>query len=154
MTKHENSCSRPGSPEYHLNGQSLVKKWHVADPKMIFAKIQEVEFLALKCKTTSVPTKSARACAKFRIHLRRLPQQNESWYAYPRWCTIYVGCFSQLLIPRFGSCFTKKTWFWHSENGKNNFRGTKQKSASVAFLAIPSATRVSDMALFWETIPW
>jgi hypothetical protein len=40
-----------------------------------------------------------------------LPQQNESWYAYPRWSTIYVGCFSQLSISRFGSCFTKKPDF-------------------------------------------
>jgi hypothetical protein len=27
------------------------------DPKMIFAKKEEVKFLALKCKTTPVPTK-------------------------------------------------------------------------------------------------
>jgi hypothetical protein len=48
------------------------------DPKMIFAKKQEVKFLALKCKTTPVPAKSVGACAKFRIYLQRLPQQNES----------------------------------------------------------------------------
>jgi hypothetical protein len=44
-------------------------------------------------------------------YLWRLPQQNESWYAYPRWSTIYVGCFPQLSISRFGSCFTKKPDF-------------------------------------------
>jgi hypothetical protein len=45
---------------------------------MIFAKNPEVEFLALKCKTTPVQAKSARACEKFRIHLGRLPQRNKS----------------------------------------------------------------------------
>jgi hypothetical protein len=64
-----------------------------------------------------------------------------------------VGCFLQLLISRFGSCFTKKTQFWYSENGKSTFHSTKRKSASVAFLAIPRATRVSDMASFWQTMP-
>jgi hypothetical protein len=33
---------------------------------MIFAKNQEVYFLALKCKTTSVPPKSVGTCAKFK----------------------------------------------------------------------------------------
>jgi hypothetical protein len=33
---------------------------------MIFAKNQEVYFLALKCKTTPVPAKSAETCAKFK----------------------------------------------------------------------------------------
>jgi hypothetical protein len=41
---------------------------------MIFAKNQEVKFLALKIKNTPVPAKSAGACAKFRIHLGRLPE--------------------------------------------------------------------------------
>jgi hypothetical protein len=43
---------------------------------------------------------------------------------------------------------SQKTQFWYSENGKGTFRGTKRKSASMAFLAIPRATRVSDMASF------
>jgi hypothetical protein len=34
------------------------------DPKMIFAKNQEVNFLALKCKTAPVPAKPVGACAK------------------------------------------------------------------------------------------
>jgi hypothetical protein len=33
---------------------------------MIFAKNQEVYFLALKCKTTPVPAKSAETCTKFK----------------------------------------------------------------------------------------
>jgi hypothetical protein len=89
----------------------LVKKWHVVDPKMIIAKNQEVYFLVLKCKTTPVPTKSAGTCTKFKKYLRRLTQQNESWYAYPRWSTIYVGCFHQLSISHFSSCFTKNPNF-------------------------------------------
>jgi hypothetical protein len=43
---------------------------------------------------------------------------------------------------------SQKIRFQHSENGKNTFHGTKQKSASMAFLAIPRDTRVSDLALF------
>jgi hypothetical protein len=35
-----NSRSRPGCAESRFNGQSLVKKWHVADPKMFFQKIR------------------------------------------------------------------------------------------------------------------
>jgi hypothetical protein len=45
---------------------------------MIVAKTQEVDFLAIKCKTTPVPAKSAGACAKFKIYLQRMPQQNDS----------------------------------------------------------------------------
>jgi hypothetical protein len=40
-----------------------------------------------------------------------LPQRNESSYAYPMWSNIYVWCFSQLLISRFRSRFTKKPYF-------------------------------------------
>jgi hypothetical protein len=108
MTTHENFRSRPGGAESLLNGQSLVKKWRVADPKMIFVKNQELVLLALKCKPTPVPAKSAKDCAKSKIYLRRLPQRNESWYAYLRWYIIYVGCCVQLSILRFGSRFTKK----------------------------------------------
>jgi hypothetical protein len=39
------------------------------DPKMIFAKNPEVYILALKCKTTPVPVKSAGTCAKFKKYL-------------------------------------------------------------------------------------
>jgi hypothetical protein len=111
MTTAENSRSRPGGADSPFFSTCLVKKWYVADPKIIFAKNQEVYFLALKCKTTPVPAKSAGTCIKFKKYLWRLTQQNESWYAYPRWSTIYVGCFFQLLISRFGSCFTKKPDF-------------------------------------------
>jgi hypothetical protein len=107
MTTLENSRSRPDSADSRFFPTCLVKKWHVADPKMIFAKNQEVYFLALMCKTTPVPTKSAGTCTKFKKYIRRLPQQNESWYAYPRWSTIYGGCFPELSISRFGSCFIK-----------------------------------------------
>jgi hypothetical protein len=120
--------------------------------KWFLQKNQEVYFLPLKCKTTPLPAKLAGTCANFRIYLQRLLQQNESWYAYPRWSTINVGCCSHLLILRFGSCFTKKTLFWHSENGKSTFCETKQESTFVAFLEIPRATRVSDMASFRQTM--
>jgi hypothetical protein len=144
ITTHENSRSRPGGVDSRFFPCCLVKKWRITDPKMICAKNQEVNFLALKCKTAPVPTISTGACAKFRIYLQRLWQQNESWY---------VGCFSQLSILRFDSCFIKNL-IRHSENGKSTFHGMKRKSASMAFLAIPRATRVSDMALFRQTMPW
>jgi hypothetical protein len=98
-------CGVSFSPTY------LVKKWRIANPKMIFAKNQEVYFLALKCKTTPVPAKSTEIYVKFKNNLQRLSQWNESWYAYPRWSNIYVWCFSQLLISRFRSRFTKKPYF-------------------------------------------
>jgi hypothetical protein len=78
MTTPENSRSRPDGADSHFFSTSLAKKGHVADPKMIFAKNQEVYFLALKCKTTPVPAKSARTCTKFKKYLQRLLQQNES----------------------------------------------------------------------------
>jgi hypothetical protein len=68
---------------------------------------------------------------------------------------VYYLC--RVLFPAFhllfGSCLTK-TRFWHSVNGKHTFRRTKQKSAFVTFLTIPRATCVSDMASFWQTMPW
>jgi hypothetical protein len=45
---------------------------------MIFVKNQEVYFLALKCKTTPVPAKSAGTCTKFKKYLRRLPQKKRA----------------------------------------------------------------------------
>jgi hypothetical protein len=108
MTAYENSRSRPGGAESLLNGPSLVKKCRVADPKMIFVKNQELVLLALKCKPTPVPAKLAGDCANSKIYLQRLPQRNDSWYAYPRWSIIYVGFCAQLSILRFDSRFTKK----------------------------------------------
>jgi hypothetical protein len=111
ITTHKNSRSRPGGVDSRFFPCCLVKKWHVVDPKIIFSKNQEVNFLALKCKTAPVPAKPARACKFFGIYLQRLWQRNESWYPYPRLSTIYVGYFSQLSISRFDSCFTKNPDF-------------------------------------------
>jgi hypothetical protein len=111
MTTYENSRSRPGGAESRFNGQSLVKKWCVEDPKIIFSENQEVAFLALKCKTTPVPPKSARACAKFKIYLWRLPQWNETLCAYPRWSTIYVECFSSFCFRVSIAALQKKNDF-------------------------------------------
>jgi hypothetical protein len=152
MTTPENSRSRPGGADSCFFPTCLVKKWHVVDPKMTFGKNQEVYFLALKCKTTPVPAKSAETCTKFKKYLRRLPQQNESWYAYPRWSIFMWGVFSSFWF-RVSVAASQKTLFWYSENGKSTFHNTKWKSAFVAFHAIPRATRVSDMASFWQTMP-
>jgi hypothetical protein len=75
---------------------------------MIFTKNQEVYFFALKYKTTPVPAKSAGTCAKFKKHLRMLRNKMRADMCIPMVSTIYVGCFSQLSISRFGSWFTKK----------------------------------------------
>jgi hypothetical protein len=111
MMTHENYRSRPDSAESRFSATYLVKKWRIANPKMIFAKNQDVYFLALKCKFTPFPAKSAETCAKSKNNPQRLPQWNESSYAYPIWSNIYVWCFSQLLISRFRSRFTKKPYF-------------------------------------------
>jgi hypothetical protein len=58
------------------------------------------------------------------------------------------GVFSPAFDFAFRYLLHKKTRFWYSENGKSTFHGMKQKSASVAFLAILRATCVSDMPLF------
>jgi hypothetical protein len=145
MATHKNSRSRPVSAVSRLNGQRLVKIWHVADTKITSAKNQEVEFLAVKCKITPVLVKSAGACANFGIHLRRLPQQNERWYVgvfFPSF-QFHVSVGASQKKPDFGTPKMKK---------KN--RGRKQKLASVAFLAIPRATRMSYMASFWQTMLW
>jgi hypothetical protein len=97
----------PGS-EFRFYGKSLVKKWHVSDPKMIFAKNQELVLLELKGKPMSVSAKSVGACVKSRKQLWRFARWNESWYMYPRWSIIYVGFCAQLSVCRFGSCLTKK----------------------------------------------
>jgi hypothetical protein len=127
MTTRENSRSRPGGAESLLNGQSLVKKMSCSESKNDFCKNQELVLLPVKCKPTSVPPKSAGACAKFKIYLQRFPQQKESWYAYPRWYIIYVGCCTQLSILRFGSCFIKKTGFGTPKIEKTLFVGWNKK---------------------------
>jgi hypothetical protein len=71
MTTHKNSCSWPDGAESRLNSQSFVKKWHVADPNIIFEKNQELVLLPLTCKPSPVPAKSVGACAKFKIYLWR-----------------------------------------------------------------------------------
>jgi hypothetical protein len=78
MTTPENSRSRPGGADSRFFPTCLLKKLHIANPKMIFAKNKEVYFLALKCKTTPVPAKLVGTCTKFKKYLQRLPQQNES----------------------------------------------------------------------------
>jgi hypothetical protein len=126
MMTHENYRSRPGSAESRFSATYLLKKWRIANPKMIFAKNQEVYFLALKCKTTPVLAKLAETCAKFKNNPQRLPQWNESSYAYPMWSNIYVWCFSQLLISRFHSRFTKKPYFSTPKMEKALFIGQNE----------------------------
>jgi hypothetical protein len=61
------------------------------------------------------------------------------------------------VVPNFSEAVlvaaSQKTRFRHSENGKHTFHGTKRKLAFVEFLTIPRVTRMSDMALFRQTMP-
>jgi hypothetical protein len=66
-------------------------------------------------------------------YLWRLPQQNESWYAYPGCLLFMWGVFPSFRY-RVSVAASQKNLFRHSKNGKSTFRGTKRKSASVAFL--------------------
>jgi hypothetical protein len=71
MRTHKNSRSQPDVAESHLNDQSLVKKWRIADSNIIFEQNQKLVLLPLKCKSSPVPVKSVGACAKFKIYLQR-----------------------------------------------------------------------------------
>jgi hypothetical protein len=63
------------------------------DPKIIFAKNQEVHFLVLKCKTTPVAAKSAGICTKVKKYLRRLPQQTRADMRIPGGLLFMWGIF-------------------------------------------------------------
>jgi hypothetical protein len=92
---------------------------------MIFTKNQEVYFFALKYKTTPVPAKSPGTCAKFKKHLRMLRNKMRADMCIPMVSTIYVGCFSQLSISRFGRWFTKNPYFGTLKMEKALFVGRK-----------------------------
>jgi hypothetical protein len=104
----------------------LVKKWCVADPKMIFAKNQEVYFLALKCKTTPVPTKSAGTCAKFKKYLQRLPHKTRADIRIPGCLLFMWGVFPSFWF-RVSVGASQKTLFQNSKNGKRHFSWDKTK---------------------------
>jgi hypothetical protein len=70
--------------------------------------------------------KSAGTCAKFKKHLRRLCNKTRADMCISMVSTIYVGCFSQLLISRFSSCFTKKPYFGTLKMEKALFVGQKE----------------------------
>jgi hypothetical protein len=93
MTMHENSRSRPGGTESRLNGQSLVKKWRVADPNMIFEKKSGACLISAKVQIQPGSSKIGRSLHKIQNIPLKVSQRNESWYMYPRWSIIYVGVF-------------------------------------------------------------
>jgi hypothetical protein len=103
--------------------------------------------LALKCKTTPVLAKSAELAQNSKKYLRRLLQKKRADMHIPGGLLFMWGVFPSFRF-RVLVAASQKTRFRYSENGKSTFRGTKQKSASMAFLAIPRATRMSDMASF------
>jgi hypothetical protein len=147
MTTHENSCSRPGGAESRLNSQSFVNKWRVADPNIIFEKNQKLVLLSLTCKPSPIPAKSVGACAKFKIYLRRWRSKTRADI-----CILDGLLFMWGVLPSFRSrvsvAASQKIRFWHFKNRKSTFHGRKWESVSMAFIAIPVPTRVSDMASF------
>jgi hypothetical protein len=114
---------------------------------MIFAKNQEVYFLELTCKTTQVPAKSAGTCTKFKNTSKGCRNKTRPDMSIPGGLLFMWGVFPSFRF-RVLVAASQKNPIWYFENGKSTFRGTKQKSASVAFLAIPRATRMSDMSSF------
>jgi hypothetical protein len=98
-------CGVSFSP--HLFSEEMT----YCEPKNDFCKKSGGLLFSAKVQNHSVLAKSAETYAKFKNNLRRLPQWNESSYAYSRWSNIYMWCFSQLLFSRFRSRFTKKPYF-------------------------------------------
>jgi hypothetical protein len=126
MTAPKNSRSWPGGAEYPFFPWCLVKKWRVVDPKMIVCKKSGGLLFSAKVQNHPGSTEIGRNLRKIQKYLWRLPQQNESWYVYPRVSTIYVGCFSKLSISCFGSCFTKKPYFGTLKKEKALFMGRNE----------------------------
>jgi hypothetical protein len=91
--------------------------------------------------------KIGRTCTKFKKYLQRLPQKKRADMHIPGGLLFMWGVFPSFRF-RVLVAASQKTRFWYSENGKGTFCGTKRKSASVAFLAIPRAMCMSDIALF------
>jgi hypothetical protein len=61
---------------------------------MIFAKNQEVYFLALKCKTTPVPSKSAATCTKFKKYSEGCRNKTRADMRIPGGLLFMWGVFS------------------------------------------------------------
>jgi hypothetical protein len=151
------SWSWPGGAESRFNGQSLVKKWCVADPKIIFAKNQELVLLALKCKPASVLEKLAGACTKFKRYIRRFARQNKIWYVYPKWSIIYMGCCVQVSIFHFDSSLTKnpitgpQKWKMHFswDETKIGLRGVPHQPKGHACVWYGHARLISRVFVPW-----
>jgi hypothetical protein len=126
MTAHENSRSRPGGAESPFLPCCLVKKWHVADQKMIFTKNQEVYFLALKCKTTPVPAKSAGTCAKFKKYLRRLRNKTRADMCIPECLLFMWGVFPSFRYRISVAASQKKPYFGTLKMEKALFVGRNE----------------------------
>jgi hypothetical protein len=145
--------SKNGKCTFCFNGQSLVKKWQCCGSENDFFKKLGARLIRAKGQTHPGSNEIGMSLCKIQKITLKVCAMKKSWYMYPRWSIIHVGCCALLSVSRFGSCLTKNR-FRHSENGKHTFYGTKRISAFVEFLAIPRATRMSDIALFRQTMPW
>jgi hypothetical protein len=154
MITHENFCLRPGGTESRLNGQSLVKKWRITDPKMIFAKKSGGWLFSAKVQNHPGSTKIGKELAQILKYTSEgCRNETRPHIRIPGGLVFLWGVFPSFWF-RVSMAASQKTRFRHSENGKSTFHRTKRKSASVAFLAIPRTTRVSDIASFRQTMSW
>jgi hypothetical protein len=92
---------------------------------MIFAKNQEVYFLALKYKTTPVPTISAGTCTKFNNSSEGCRNKMRADMHIPGGLLFMWGGFPSFRFHVTVAASQKKTRFRYSKNVKGTFRGTK-----------------------------
>jgi hypothetical protein len=116
MTAHENSRSRPGGAESPFFPCCLVKKWHVADPKMIFfLKLGGLLFSA-KVQNHPGPTKSAGTCTKFKKYLQRLCNKMRADMCIPGCLLFMWGVFPRFRFRISGAASQKNPisalWKW------------------------------------------
>ena len=98
-------------------------------PEMIFGKNKEQTTRQLQFKFDPLPPESTGICL---FHQRWI--KNFDTQPFCKLCIIYVLVFYKIdfgpyLQQLFGSSFTKKPHFGHSENGKWIFRAKKMKTS-------------------------
>jgi hypothetical protein len=112
---------------------------------MIFFKKSEGSLLSAKVQNHPNSSEIGRSLRKIQYIPPKAATMKQELICVSQVVYYVCGVFFLAFDFVFGSCFTKNR-FWPSENGKGTFHWTKQKSVSVAFLAIPRVVCVSDMA--------
>jgi hypothetical protein len=153
MMTHENYRSRPGSAESRFYATYLVKKWRIANPKNDVCKKSGGLLFSAKVQNHSGSSKNRQKFAQnSKITPKGCRNETRAHMCIPCGLIFMCGVFPSFWF-HVSVAASQKTLFRHSKNGKSTFRRSKRKSASVAILAIPTATHVFDMASFWQTMP-